>query len=129
VLALDTSRRDPSRYRTVTTRSPAGGRRLAWLAKHSGSQELAARGADKQLPYFPLTSSRNPTELSTEGKPFDPYVPVGAMIEIPSAALMALSNLFGPPVWLSRRLNIMSLKASEFALSRAMFSAIYPKKL
>jgi phosphoenolpyruvate-protein phosphotransferase (PTS system enzyme I) len=29
------------------------------------------------------------TELSTEGKPFDSYVPVGAMIEIPSAALMA----------------------------------------
>jgi len=103
-------------------------------------------GADKQLPYFPLPPSRNPslsergvrlllkhpavlktqlraflrvsgnhpvgillpvvggveeiksvktliaeimTELSTEGKPFDPYVPVGAMIEIPSAALMA----------------------------------------
>lgn len=103
-------------------------------------------GADKQLPYFPLPSSRNPslsergvrlllkhpavlktqlraflrvsgdhpvgillpvvggveeirsvkamiadvmTELSTEGKPFDPHVPVGAMIEIPSAALMA----------------------------------------
>jgi phosphoenolpyruvate-protein phosphotransferase (PTS system enzyme I) len=103
-------------------------------------------GADKQLPYFPLPLSRNPslsergvrlllkhpavlktqlraflrvsgdhpvgillpvvggveeiksvktmiadvmTELSTEGKPFDPHVPVGAMIEIPSAALMA----------------------------------------
>jgi phosphoenolpyruvate-protein phosphotransferase len=103
-------------------------------------------GADKQLPYFPLPTSRNPslsergvrlllkhptvlktqlraflrvsgdhpvgillpvvggveeiksvktliadvmTELSTEGKPFDPAVPVGAMIEIPSAALMA----------------------------------------
>jgi phosphoenolpyruvate-protein phosphotransferase (PTS system enzyme I) len=29
------------------------------------------------------------TELSTEGKLFDPDVPVGAMIEIPSAALMA----------------------------------------
>lgn len=29
------------------------------------------------------------TELSTEGEPFDPNVPVGAMIEIPSAALMA----------------------------------------
>ena len=103
-------------------------------------------GADKQLPYFPLPPSRNPslsergvrlllkypavlktqlraflrvsgdhpvgillpgvgsveeirgvkamiadvmTELSTEGKPFDPHVPVGAMIEIPSAALVA----------------------------------------
>ena len=103
-------------------------------------------GADKQLPYFPLPPSRNPslsergvrlllkhpavlktqlraflrvsgdhpvgilvplvggveeiknvktmiadvmTELSIEGKPFDPHVPVGAMIEIPSAALMA----------------------------------------
>jgi phosphoenolpyruvate-protein phosphotransferase (PTS system enzyme I) len=103
-------------------------------------------GADKQLPYFPLPTSRNPslsergvrlllkhpavlktqlraflrvsgdhpisillpvvggveeiksvktliadvmTELSTEAKPFDPHVPVGAMIEIPSAALMA----------------------------------------
>jgi phosphoenolpyruvate-protein phosphotransferase len=103
-------------------------------------------GADKQLSYFPLPTSRNPslaergvrlllkhpavlktqlraflrvsgdhpvgillpvvggveeiksvktlianvmTELSTEGKPFDPAVPVGAMIEIPSAALMA----------------------------------------
>src|SRR5271166_779230 len=103
-------------------------------------------GADKQLPYFPLPSSRNPSlsergvrlllkhpavlkiqlraflrvsgdhpvsillpvvggveeirsvkamiadvmiEISTEGKPFDPHVPVGAMIEIPSAALMA----------------------------------------
>ena len=103
-------------------------------------------GADKQLPYFPLPLSRNPSlsergvrlllkhpavlktqlraflrvsghhpvgillpvvggveeirsvktviadvmaELSTEGKPFDPNVPVGAMIEIPSAALMA----------------------------------------
>jgi phosphoenolpyruvate-protein phosphotransferase len=103
-------------------------------------------GADKQLPYFPLPPSRNPslsergvrlllkhpavlkaqlraflrvsgdhpvgillpvvggveeiksvktmiadvmTELSAEGKSFDPYVPVGAMIEIPAAALMA----------------------------------------
>jgi phosphotransferase system enzyme I (PtsI) len=103
-------------------------------------------GADKELPYFRLPLSRNPslsergvrlllkhpavlktqlraflrvsgdhpvgillpavggveeirkvkaiiadvmTELSTEGKPFDPHVPVGAMIKIPSAALLA----------------------------------------
>ena len=103
-------------------------------------------GADKQLSYFPLPPSRNPslsergvrlllkypavlktqlraflrgsgdhpvgillpgvgsveeirgvkamiadvmTEFSTEGKPFDPHVPVGAMIEISSAAPVA----------------------------------------
>jgi phosphotransferase system enzyme I (PtsI) len=103
-------------------------------------------GGDKQLPYFSLPPSRNPslsergvrlllkhpevlkpqlraflrvsgdhtvgiliplvggveeirgvravisevmTELSSEGKHFDPHVPVGAMIEIPSAALIA----------------------------------------
>jgi len=103
-------------------------------------------GGDKQLPYFPLPPSRNPSlsergvrlllkhpavlkaqlraflrvsadhpvgillpvvggveeirgikaviaelmaELASQGKPFNPRVPVGAMIEIPSAALMA----------------------------------------
>ena len=76
-------------------------------------------GGDKTLPYFPLAPSRNPSlgprgvrllrqvqgELSAAGKRFDPRVPVGAMIEVPSAALMAGA--------ISREVDFLSLGTND----------------